>query len=164
MQPPLSLADKMKYSLATAILIALISLPVSVSGKASYMGFEGLVVRSDLIAIVEISSVASQGTNGHYCSVATLKITDGIKGCKGGDAIQLEYDNGAACPNVIYFAGETCLVFASRMTNGRYETCDSYYGKVAIEGDTCKGVAGNLNGKMADIIARIKAVLSTKKP
>ena len=93
-----------------------------------------------------------------------MKIIEGIKGCKTGDTVLLEYDNGLGCPNVLYSTGERCLVFACLMTNGHYHTFNTYYGKALIEGDTSKGVAeGDLNGKLEAVIARIKGILDGNK-
>ena len=130
--------------------------------------FDQKVLRSDLIAVAEITSVASQGTNlqrgREYRSLANLKIIEGIKGSKTGDTVLLEYDNGLGCPNVLYSTGERCLVFACLMINGHYHTFNTYYGKALIEGDTSKGVAeGDLNGKLEGVIARIKGILDGNK-
>lgn len=146
------------------IVLASGSLAPKTFGKAGYAPFEQKVSRSDLIAVVEVSSVASQTTNSSYRSVATLKIVEAIKGSKSGDSVLLEYDTGLLCPNVLYSAGERCLVFATRMTNGHYETYNDYYGKAVIQGDQSKGVAGDLSGKLEEVIARIKAILEAKEP
>jgi hypothetical protein len=50
------------------------------------------------------------------------------------------------------------------MPNGHYYTFNSYYGKAVIDGDTSKGVAEDLNGKLADLVVRIREILSGTKP
>jgi hypothetical protein len=65
----------------------------SAFAKEGYIRFDQKVLTSDLISVVEITSVASQNTSFQrgrgYRSVANLKITEGIKGCKTGDNVLL---------------------------------------------------------------------------
>jgi hypothetical protein len=102
-----------------SVTLILAATAPSAFAKDGRVLFDQKVLRSDLTAVAEITSVASQGTNfqrgREYRSLANLKIIEGIKGCKTGDTVLLEYDNGLGCPNVLYSTGERCLVFACLM-------------------------------------------------
>lgn len=84
-----------KVMLISVALIIAATIPRAFA-KVGYILFDQKVLTSDLIAVVEITSVASQSTSFQrgrgYRSVANLRITDGVKGCKTGDNALLEYD------------------------------------------------------------------------
>lgn len=97
------------------------------------------VAESDLIARVTIASTQNlEGVKGgrDYRSLAKVKVTGAIKGSSVGQVVDLEYDNGLACPNVRYSEKDDCLIFAVKMDNGRYHTFNAYFGKIEIISET----------------------------
>jgi len=93
------------------------------------------VRQSTVIARVRVLSTQRNLQDEQHKSVARLRILEAIKGTRAGQELDLSFDNGFVCPNVIYKKGEDCLVFAEKRSDGRYETVNAYNGKYLIRGD-----------------------------
>ncbi|MEQ1853693.1 MAG: hypothetical protein ABMA01_19125 [Chthoniobacteraceae bacterium] len=87
---------------------------------------------ADLIARIKVVSTKPAPTGSRYKQLALATITDGIKGPKAGDTIQLLSDNGSICPNVLYGANDDCIIFARRTPEGYYETMNTYAGQFRV--------------------------------
>lgn len=117
------------------ILLALAAAAVSgqvALAKAAYIPLPEKVKQCDLIARVTVLSTRKLDAKpvGEYASVAKVRLLEVLKGPSGAREIELAFDNGLACPNVHYKAGEEVLVFLTRERNGRYATFNTYFGKV----------------------------------
>ncbi len=98
--------------------------------------------KSDLIAHIEITATSAPparlGTStdqefGRFRRVATAKVLTAVKGCNAGDTLSLNFDNGYACPNVIYQKEEECLVFLTKTDSGAYNTMNLYCGRFSVK-------------------------------
>ena len=87
---------------------------------------------ADLIARIKVVSTKPAPAGSRYKQLALATITEGIKGPKGGDTIQLLSDNGFICPNVLYQANDDCIIFARRTPEGHYETMNTYAGQFRV--------------------------------
>jgi hypothetical protein len=91
---------------------------------------EEQVAGSDAIAVVTITGTRA-ATNGHYQSVATARVDKALKGVRG-DSIALLF-NSASSPvgrdPQSYLKGERCLMFMTRVSEGKYLTLQSAFGK-----------------------------------
>src|SRR4051812_46477453 len=92
-------------------LVAFAAIPQA-RGEVGQVPFEDLIRRSAWIAVVEVSSVGPLAPEPRgYRKVASVRVIAGVKGVEVGETIELECDTGDLCPNVLYTAGEKCLVF-----------------------------------------------------
>ena len=91
---------------------------------------------ADLVAHVKIVSVADAPADSGFRQLARATITDSAKGPKAGEHIELLSDNGNICPNVLYAAGDDCVVFAKRNKSGHFQTMNTYAGQFRIENGT----------------------------
>ncbi len=115
--------------------LAVVAMVLSASpllAKAAYIPLPEKVKQCDLIARVTVLSTQklAEKPAGKYASVANVRLLEVLKGPAQPREIQLAFDNGYACPNVHYKAGEEVLVFLTRERNGRYATFNTYFGKV----------------------------------
>jgi hypothetical protein len=101
--------------------------------RAVNMPLPEKVRQSTVIARVRVLSTQQSLPDEHYKSVARLRILEAVKGTRAGQELELAFDNGFACPNVLYKEGEECLVFAGKRSDGRYETVNAYNGKYLIK-------------------------------
>lgn len=127
----------MKHYIGLMAVAMALHAPQAAFAKAAYAPLPQKVAQSDLIARVQITStrknVGEDVGQSAYRSIASARIVHSFKGLGKGQPIELEYDNGAVCPNVLYKPGEECLVFLVRNKNGRYSTFNSYYGKYLVK-------------------------------
>ena len=56
-----------------------------------------------------------------------------IKGPRGGERFELDFDTEGASLNVVYAEKEQAIVVLHRMPSGHYETMHAYCGKFAVE-------------------------------
>ena len=91
---------------------------------------------ADLVARVKIVSVTDAPAGSEYRKLARATVTDSAKGPKAGESIELLWDNGSICPNVIYKVGDDCIVFAKRQKSGYFETMNTYAGQFRLENGT----------------------------
>jgi hypothetical protein len=138
-----------------AILIGVLGIGFLLYGKPSHIGLAKKCKACDLIALVEITETHSSdifeltgthSTNGSdvfltnpWPAVAEAKIVEIVKGEIKQGTIQIDYNKWWSCPGVRYSAGEKCLVFATRLTNGHFATYNPPYGKLAVTNDEVLG-------------------------
>lgn len=99
---------------------------------------------SDIIALVRIVATTravpapsatdlSEPKGDSFRRTATARVISAVKGCKEGDTLQLAFDNGLSCPNVVYAEKEDCLVFLKKERDDRYVTLNLYCGRFSVE-------------------------------
>jgi hypothetical protein len=95
---------------------------------------EEQVAGSDAIAVVTVTGTRAV-TNGHYRSDATARVDRALKGVRG-DSIALLF-NSASSPDgrdpQSYSKGERCLMFMTRVSEGKYITFGSVFGKHLVK-------------------------------
>ena len=140
--------------------LALGLLAAAAFAKAAYIPLKEKVTAADRIARVRVVSTRANDRGRPYRSVATVRVLQPIKGPEERRAFEIEFDNGLGCPNVLYEAGEECLVFATRTQNGRYQTFNTYFGKYLVKDETAAGwTEARYPGRptpWADVVAQIR--------
>lgn len=119
---------KMK-SLRLGFVLAVLS---ACNATASWapLTVEEQVEGSDAIAVVTITGTRA-ATNGHYQSVAIARVDHALKGIRG-DSIALLFNSlssPAGRDPQSYSKGERCLMFMTRVSEGKYITFQSVFGK-----------------------------------
>jgi hypothetical protein len=118
-------------------VLALLS--AACNGTASWapLTVEEQVQGSDAIAVVTITGTRA-ATNAHYQSVAIARVDHALKGIRG-DSIALLF-NSASSPvgrdPQSYSKGERCLLFMTRVSEGKFITFQSAFGKHLIKHGT----------------------------
>jgi len=121
------------------------------------------VVSCELIARVKVSStkICASKTNAGLHRVAQCRVLESVKGLKKGVQFELEFDNGAACPNVLYKPGDDCIIFARLLANGRYSTYNTYFGKFTVQDGVVLGWQRHskkgINPKLDKVLAEIRS-------
>jgi hypothetical protein len=115
------------------LAVLTLAAPRPADAKAGFLPVPERVEKSDVVAQVRVRSTYWRGLRSEYDYrfVARAKIVRGLKGPASGE-IEIVYDNGVACPNVLYATGEECLVFLLREPDGRYSTLTAYNGKYSV--------------------------------
>ncbi len=136
--------------------------------KAVYYPLPERVAHSDLIARVQVISIrplpgahTSPSDPLPYRSIARVRINQAIKGAVQNSEIDLEFDNGLGCPNVLYYRLEDCLLFANRLKNGHYVTFDFMYGSYGIIHDKVQSWQGDVSGTLplTQVVGQIEKYL-----
>jgi hypothetical protein len=120
--------------------VAFTLLAAQTAARANYipLSLKDLVTQSTIVARVHVVSVRRnpQVMNQKYwwqrrllARVATVRVVDPFKGAPKGAQIQIAYDNGAGCPNVLYTVGDDCLVFLHGYKDRTYQTLNYDNGK-----------------------------------
>jgi hypothetical protein len=130
----------MTTSTRRAAMVVLMALLVVMNrgvamAKAMRIDLPTKIVSSELVARVKVSStkIYATKTDAGLRRVAQCRVQESVKGLKKGVQFELEFDNGFACPNVLYKAGDDCIIFARLLANGRYSTCNTYFGKFTVQ-------------------------------
>ncbi|MBA4150335.1 MAG: hypothetical protein H0X66_19670 [Verrucomicrobia bacterium] len=119
-----------------AIGFATLAITGFLFAKASHVPLSQKCKKSDLIAVIEITETKTGGASKPYRKIATARITETIKGRIDVATFKLDFDNGLACPNILYKRGDRCLVFLSKLPTGHFTTYNSYYGAYTVSNDT----------------------------
>lgn len=118
-----------------AIALATISITSVLLAKAARVSLSEMCKASDLIAVIEITATHRDDASKPYLEVATARVIETMKGRVDGATFQLDYNNGLACPNVIYARGDRCLIFATKLPTGHLATYNTYFGKCIVTND-----------------------------
>jgi len=123
-----------KFLLSLPLLLFIIGSSTAEQIEIRYVS--ELIKPADLIARISIISIQETGAKEGYTKIAQARVTDSIKGLGVDNVFELENDvANVKCPNVGYAEGEDVLLFAKKMSNGRYETLYADAGKFIIEGE-----------------------------
>ena len=114
-------------------------LPTLLFAKAIGLDLKTALRDADLIARIKVVSTKPTPVGSRYKQLAQATITEGIKGRKGGDTIQLFSDNGLACPNVLYDVNDDCIIFARQTPEGYFETMHTYTGRFRVRDGIVEG-------------------------
>jgi hypothetical protein len=127
----------MRARQSIAILVGVLGFVCLLYGKAAYISLAKKCKACDLIAVVEITETHATSVflTNPWPAVAEAKIVETVKGEIKQGTIQIDYNKWWSCPGVRYSAGEKCLVFATRLTNGHFATYNYYYGKFPVTND-----------------------------
>lgn len=128
-----------------AIAFAVLSAAGVLLAKAARVALADKCKASDLIAVIEITAIQRGGASEPYLEVATAKVIESIKGRVDGATFQLDYNNGFACPNVLYARGDRCLIFATKLPTGHMATYNTYFGKFTVTNDTVLNWEGEVS-------------------
>jgi hypothetical protein len=75
---------------------------------------------SDFVGIIEVRSLAPASRPDGFRQIADAWVLETFKGDDVPARIEINFDTGATCPNVIYKLDETYLVFLARDPDGTY--------------------------------------------
>ncbi|HEY0074958.1 MAG TPA: hypothetical protein VGB77_12715 [Abditibacteriaceae bacterium] len=156
----------MKYFIHAIVAAALLFSFRQAFAKAALVPLPEKIAQSDLIARVEVLSISKNEPKSRYQSIAKIKIIQTIKGESNGKILNLEFDNGLGCPNVLYAKGEDCLIFAALLKNGHYHTYNTYYGKFEIKKDKIAWWenSGKDGTPWNEVVAQIKTQMHETEP
>ncbi len=139
-----------------------------VDAKAAYIPLPQKAAASDLIARVNVLSISPAPAGSRYRGIARVRIVASIKGLAKGKEVDLEFDNGLACPNVRYAKGEDCLIFAARLQNGHFETYNTYFGKYFYrDGKVLGWMAEDFRSRdspWTTVVNQLQSQLADRKP
>ena len=128
-----------------SIVLATISFTGLLFAKAARVELSQKCRASDLIAVIEITTTKPGGASKPYLEVAMAKLVESIKGQVDGTTFLLDYNNGLGCPNVGYAPGDRCLIFATKLPTGHWETYNTYFGKFMITNGLVHGFESETN-------------------
>ncbi len=123
------------------------------------------VAKSNLIARIKVLSISKAASKGQYKNIAKVRIIQSIKGESKSQILNLDFDNGLGCPNVLYAKGDDCLIFATRLKNGHYGTYNTYYGKFDIQRNKIAWWenSGKSGSSWNQVVAQIRKYMQTVK-
>ncbi len=119
-----------RLGLAIAVLSAAWNISASWAPLTVAQQIEG----SDAIAVVTITGTRAE-TNGQYQGVAIARVDRALKGVRG-DSISLLFKPTKAIEGRhprTYSKGERCLMFMTRVSEGKYITFQSVFGKHLVK-------------------------------
>ena len=101
--------------------LVLVMLGMSVHARAlALRPLPERIAVADFVGIVEIRSVSPAPRPDMMRQVADAWVVETLKGDDVPARIAINFDTGAACPNVIYKLDESYLVFLARNPDGTY--------------------------------------------
>jgi hypothetical protein len=121
-------------SLRLGFVLAVLSAACNATASWAPLTVEEQVEGSDAIAVVTITGTRAV-TNGHYRSFAIARVEDALKGVRE-DSITLLFNSTSSAEGrdpQSYSKGERCLMFMSRVSEGKYITFQSVFGKHLIK-------------------------------
>jgi hypothetical protein len=154
--------------LVIAAAAALLALAIdTVSAKAIPVPLDQKVAESDFVGIVRILDIepllqpTEREARRPYRQLARVEILRSLKGPQAGSVVDLEFDNGLACPNATYVTATEYLVFWRAIDSQRYATHNFYYGRFPIDDGRVTGWGDNWKNppEVPTVIAEIEALL-----
>ncbi len=141
-----------------AIAGALVLLHVgSAASKAMLLPLKERVGISSFIGLVDVVATipSSSSTQSQprprlrFLQIAVGSVVQTVKGPqRPAEAIQIDFDNGFACPNVFYEPGQTYLVFLERGSDGRLSTVNFGSGRYKVDHGMVDGQAIELQSRV----------------
>ena len=121
-------------SVRLGLVVGLLSVACNSTASWAPLTFDQQVQGSDAIAVVTITGTHS-ATNGHYRRVATARVDHALKGVRGG-SIALLFNSRISPVGrdpESYSKGEHCLMFMTQVSEGKYITFQSVFGKHLVK-------------------------------
>jgi len=147
-------------------VLAFLSAACTATASWPPLTLEQQIEDSDAIAVVTITGTRAV-TNEHYQSVAIARVDRALKGVRG-DSLELLFDSTTSAAGrdpQSYSNGERCLMFMTRVSEGKYVTFQSVFGKHLVNDGLVELSDGHRvwTQRLEVVVKEVLALASEKK-